>query len=292
VEYIEVPFEATTRLTKDAAVWTENSTHVDTITDLLRFVPVPTVETLKNISQSRVYQFWKQGSTFPIAGSVILNKSVNGWIALPNHWSHSEGQEATLTAKITAKVKPEKYLLFELKGNTVTSSDSATPGISLAAPNAVQIEAALADYLAARLDGLQKLVSFKIFKQDTDPEDSSGTYRYSSIIADVQLAFTRPAVSLDADLVKPAPVVGAEAPENTTEATWKDSLYWDAGETLPFSVGISYRKEQAVSTWGQPTVNSIDPDPAPLKSKRTLRVRYKEADGRTLVLEATPVLRD
>jgi hypothetical protein len=292
VDYgVGIRYKIVGRLCKDAAVWTENNPRVDTVVDFLHFIEPPTLNSLKGITQSRVYQFWEKDTAIHAEGTVtIAAKSQSEWFAVNASYLYDASEEGTLDAKVTPDALPTEYRRFDISRGTLTLSKSDKPYAVTPAPNAAQVEADLRDYLAERMDGLQKIAAFKIFKQETSPGDSTGTYLYSDVLAEVSLLFTRAAVSLDADMVRPAPEAGAPAPENTSEDTFKGCLYWDAGETLPFTADISYRRVAADSRWTKPNVKAIDPAPAPLKSKRTLIVRYKKTDnGNTIVSEAVPV---
>ncbi len=282
-DVVEVRYEGVARLTKDAAVWTENSAKIESIVDLVRFTDIPTEESLKGkIDRSRVYQIWKCGTEIPFTGAAYIYKANEGWIALGGYWYREAGMEATLNATVTGEPKPSEYLMFTVNGNLIIKSHSDKATISIPVPTEKHAEEALAAYLAE--DGLQKVVSFKVTKHETDSEDSSGTYRYSSFRADVCLAFIRPAISINGEDLIPAPEVGGKAPQSVSDNGWKKCPYWETGEELNFDVSMHYRKERADPTWNRATIRSIDPV-TPLKSKKTLMVRYEENDNGLTVAE-------
>jgi hypothetical protein len=125
-----------------------------------------------------------------------------------------------------------------------------------------------------------------------DPEDGSAVYRFSRFQAEAELEFLSPAASLDGEIICSAPSAGDEAPKEIKEEAWKKSLYWNAGEKQLCDVDLYYRKTQADAAWKKAMVDSIASKTESLKSKHTLRVRYKETDDLKIVIsEAVPVLR-
>jgi hypothetical protein len=216
---VEISYKAVFTLVSDAAVWTENSAGINYITHLRHFEPIPTVETLKSkgISQSRVYQLWKTGTEFTAEGSLWLVKTAEGWFAPRHSWYDNSAEEDTLNASVNSGPKSEKYLLVSLQNGEPVLTYSPNPWVSLPAPAEADVKTALEAYLAE--DGLQRLVSFRIIKQDTDSENISGTYRYSEIEAEIELAFLNP-----------------------------------DGKTHLFDADISYRKTSADTAWETPSI--------------------------------------
>ncbi|MDR2848523.1 MAG: hypothetical protein LBV39_05395 [Bacteroidales bacterium] len=216
---VEISYKAVFTLVSDAAVWTENSAGIHYIANLLHFEVLPTAETLKSkgISQSRVYQLWKAGTEFTAEGKFWLVKTAEGWFAPRNSWYDNTTEEDILNASIPSCPPLDKYLLVSLQNGEPVLTVSPNPWVSLPAPVEADVKAAVEAYLAE--DGLQRLVSFRIIKQNTDPENISGTYRYSEIEAEVEIAFLKP-----------------------------------DGKAHIFDADISYRKTSADTVWETPSI--------------------------------------
>jgi hypothetical protein len=124
-----VRYRAIFTLTNDAVVWTENSAGIDYIANLLHFEPVPTVETFKNkgITQSRVYQFWAEGTEFITEGIFCLVKTAEGWFAPRQSWYDNSTEEEILNASVNRCLPPEKYLLVSLYNDEPVLVYSHTP---------------------------------------------------------------------------------------------------------------------------------------------------------------------
>jgi hypothetical protein len=285
----EVIYKITVRLTADAAVWSEKSSRIDTITDILQFEKVPNVEVLKteDIDHSRIYQLWKKGTIFHLEGSVLLVKLPDRWFAART-WYDKNDDEAPLNATIVKELLPKKYLLFSLQDGEIKLFNSDKPYISLPPPSSEDIQTALNEYFVGI--GLQKMLSFRFLREDTDPADHSGTYRNSVFELDTQLEFLRTAISFDAKGLQVAPLAGEIVKDCISEDVWKESLCWSAGEKLSFTVELRYRKDRADASWGKPTVTSVDPTPSPLRSKHRLQVSYGKNDRGEHIIAATSIV--
>lgn len=286
--YSEIAYIGTVCFVKDAAVWTENSGRNECITALAHFEEIPTTETY-NSNGNRIYQIWRSDTILTFTGKTLLTKTKEGWFAI-DYWNR--GGEATLNSVITSKdVKPTEYLIANREGDNVQLTFSIKPFVSLPAPTPTEIRNAFEAYLAK--DGLEKLVEFNITKHETDTENSSGSYRYSSVSARVKLAYLQPVVKLQTHYnIRPVPKVGELVPENVGEKDWINNCYWDAGTELEFEVEISYRKEHADRNWGNPTIKAIDPVISPMWSEHYLCVQYKNSSTGMIIGEASVVNRE
>jgi hypothetical protein len=143
-------------------------------------------------------------------------KTAEGWVAPRNSW-YNTTEEETLNASLKGCPPLDKFLLVSLQNGEPVLTVSPNPWVLMPAPSEADVKAAVEAYLAE--DGLQRLVSFRIIKQNTDSENISGTYRYSEIEAEVELAFLNP-----------------------------------DGKTHLFDAEISYRKTSADTAWETPTI--------------------------------------